>query len=429
MLRLPEILSGVDDHELQGKFIMGAFEAREFYMLPSPELAIEEATEHFRVIQDRDAEVRLLSEIGAYYQDCARDLKKTENFYRRALSVATQCNNEIIQIRPLGGLALTEWNRGNYLRALQLAQEAYRIGRASGNIRGELNGIRFQALCYSSMGDFKQCMKCLEEGKELVVQAGLQGGQVESMLMNIEADVYQLKTEYSNARCIQEAILHKTSAELSPIKHAHALVNIAIIDTVTGTSADVVFHKLDGAMTAFRNGNYPRGVSVCEHCHADLLLREGNAMGAGFEYRRLFELATRDSDDELMCLCLAKLGDRTKPVHADAESARWAFVFLAFAFRPQCRSALILCQALRIHLSIPNQRAKHWMLSKSDERRPSADRTLRNITGASMMHLAHSMIKENQTAFYLTHKDTGSETACLSHSDAQSTYRSSGILA
>jgi hypothetical protein len=56
MRRLPEILSGVDDHELQGRFITAAFEARQFYTLPNPEVAIDKAMEHFRLMQDVDGE-------------------------------------------------------------------------------------------------------------------------------------------------------------------------------------------------------------------------------------------------------------------------------------------------------------------------------------------------------------------------------------
>jgi hypothetical protein len=56
MLRLPEILATMDDHEVHGKFIMGTFEAIEFYMLPNPDMAIEKAMQHFRVIQDYEGE-------------------------------------------------------------------------------------------------------------------------------------------------------------------------------------------------------------------------------------------------------------------------------------------------------------------------------------------------------------------------------------
>ncbi|KAJ6549886.1 hypothetical protein B0H19DRAFT_1073798 [Mycena capillaripes] len=128
MLCLPEILSGINDHQLHGRFISGAFAARHFYSLPDPELAIDKAIKHFHLIQDPD-------EGATYYLECASDFKKAEDFCRFAVSVAWQSNSHTAKLRPLSGLGLIEFQRGDYSRALQLAQETYRIARASGNIR------------------------------------------------------------------------------------------------------------------------------------------------------------------------------------------------------------------------------------------------------------------------------------------------------
>ncbi|KAF8144179.1 hypothetical protein K438DRAFT_1993065 [Mycena galopus ATCC 62051] len=187
-------------------------------------------------------------------------------------------------------------------------------------------------------------MECLEEGKELVIRAGLQGGEMESVLMNLEAEGYLHKTEYSEARHIQEVILHQTSTKGSPVAHGLALATIAFLDIVTGASADNVSRNLNAAITAFQNAHHARGVSWCEYCHADLLLREGDATGARVEYIRLFASA-RGRDDEIACYCLVKLADPTN--FPDTETAQWAMIFLAFALHPRVRSRLMLNHALR----------------------------------------------------------------------------------
>ncbi|KAJ7791110.1 hypothetical protein B0H14DRAFT_3567790 [Mycena olivaceomarginata] len=339
MQRLPGVLSRMDDPELHGRFIICTLSAWQFYSIPNPEMAIEKAIEHFRAIKDADRE-------ATYYLGRAGDYKKAEHYFQLALSVALQNNSHAAKFRPLGGLSAMALNRGNYSKGLQLAKEIYRIGRTLGNVWGELDGVRLQALCYLSMGNFKQSLELLDEGKELIFRVGVQGGQMETLLMNIEANLYLLKSEYSDARRIQEAILHKTSVLLSPVEHAYALVNIASIDIAIGAPTDVVSHNLNVAMTTFRNGQHSCGISACDYYHADLQHREGNATGAAVVYIRIFA-AARDSDDQLACLCLRKLADPTKPVHADTESARWAVVFLAFALRPQVRSALTVHQALQ----------------------------------------------------------------------------------
>ncbi|KAF7344786.1 NB-ARC domain-containing protein [Mycena venus] len=345
MLCLPEILSGMDDHELHRRFITAAFESSNLYTLPDPELAIHKAMEHTHLMKDHDGETQLYQAIAQYYFE-AGDTKKAEEFYQLALSVALQCNNDMAKARPLAGLGWVEWLHGNYSGALQLGQEIYRIGRAAGNVRGVLDGIRLQASCFVSLGHFNHAMQLLEDGKELIVQAGLQGGSTESLLMNIEATVYHVKTEYSHARRIQEAILHQTSATLSPMYHAYALASIALLDIVTSATADIVSHNLDAATAGFQNAQYPRGDSLCEYGHAELLLREGEIMAARAKYMQLFA-AARNNDDEIACNCLMRLADPTNPVHADIECGRWAVVFLAYALNSQLRSRLMVHQALR----------------------------------------------------------------------------------
>jgi tetratricopeptide (TPR) repeat protein len=169
---------------------------------------------------------------------------------------------------------------------------------------------------------------------------------METFLMNIEANVHLDKTEYSDARCIQEAILHQTSVVLSPLRHAHALFAIAALDLATGTSADIVIHNLEAVETLLQHRKYLHRLIRCDYIRADLRLREGDAMGARAEYIRLFA-ATRDHDPDLSLYCLAKLGDPTEPVHDEMECARWAIVFFAFALHPVVQSTFIVHRALR----------------------------------------------------------------------------------
>lgn len=56
MLRLPDILSQMQDPELNAQFITGAFESKDFYSVPHAEMAVDNTLEHFRQTQDRDEE-------------------------------------------------------------------------------------------------------------------------------------------------------------------------------------------------------------------------------------------------------------------------------------------------------------------------------------------------------------------------------------
>ncbi|KAF8207419.1 hypothetical protein K438DRAFT_1962342 [Mycena galopus ATCC 62051] len=62
-LRLPEILAQIEDHSIQGQFIVGALLAQYFHTLANPEKSIDEAMEHFRLIHDLNGE--------GEYQSCS----------------------------------------------------------------------------------------------------------------------------------------------------------------------------------------------------------------------------------------------------------------------------------------------------------------------------------------------------------------------
>ncbi|KAF8207388.1 hypothetical protein K438DRAFT_1962313 [Mycena galopus ATCC 62051] len=321
MSRLPALLHGIDDHQLHGELITETFRGCQFYTIDNPAELMDEAVQHFRTIKDLEGEARLYNAAALYYLAHARNREKAQNLYGSAVSVACQCNSGAVQIRAMLGLAMIHWFNGNYSQTLKLAREIHRFSVVAGNIQGELSTIRWQAMCYTLLGDFKHSIQLLGQGLELLVGAGLKGGENESRLMNSKADAYQLKTEYSEARHIHGVILRQSSAMLTPVTHGYVLVNIAFLDIVTGASGDIATRNLDAAVSIFRNIQYSRGISFCDLFRADLQLREGDAGEARGEYIRLFA-GVKTTEKDIACACLAKLADPANYMHTVAESAR-----------------------------------------------------------------------------------------------------------
>ncbi|KAF8132711.1 hypothetical protein K438DRAFT_2031717 [Mycena galopus ATCC 62051] len=343
------VLAQFNDHKLHGQFIIAAFQAYPFYPISNPDQFMVTAVEGFRKIQDLEGEARLYDAVGVYFLESIGDLKKAHKFYCRGRASAPQCDSDLGQIEGLIGLATIARFQGNWSEALQLARRTERIAVAGGNLWGELSAIRTQALCCLGLGDLTYSMELVNRAKELVVCLGMQGGQLECAIMNLEAEVYQLQTEYAKARHIHEAILGRTSPVLSPGEYAYALTNIALVDLVTGSSAALVSHNLNLAEISFQKMQYQRGVAWCEILCADLQLREDNTVEAYIEHLRPF--ASRwsgNTDDELTRYCLGRLADTRCPAQADAAaSAHWVVTFLAFALRPVARNLLLVYQALR----------------------------------------------------------------------------------
>jgi tetratricopeptide (TPR) repeat protein len=226
--------------------------------------------------------------IADHYVERFRNFQKAQHFYDHALSLAGQCNSTMAEVRALRGLIAVEYSRGNFSESLRLAHKAARI---MGNVSGQCHRARWQILCYKALGDFKHVTQVLGEAKELVASAGIQGGQFHNIIMDSEAEMHLLRTEYTEARHIQEAILDQTSAVLSPVGHGYALINIALLDILTGNSADMVVRNLDAATSAFCKAQYLHGISWCELGHADLQLREGRDGGQSRVYAAFFSRA------------------------------------------------------------------------------------------------------------------------------------------
>ncbi|KAJ6457683.1 hypothetical protein C8R45DRAFT_880271 [Mycena sanguinolenta] len=343
MLRLPEILRQIHDHELHGRFIIEAFESKIFSVIPNPEKSLDEAVEHFHMIQDLEEEAHLYLVVGAYYFERTGNIKRSKNLFNKALSLASQCHSDLMYIRGLIHLTTIEWSSGNYSEGLRLARKTHRLSVTAGYLIGELDGIRWQAMCCNGLGDFKDSIQLSDAATAIVVSAGLQGGGAETTVMNTKALAYELKTEYAEARRLHEAILRQTSAILSPLVYAHTLANIASLDIENGMGSDVVSHKLDTATSMFEDLQYPRGVIFCDFCRAELMLREGNARSAHLEYVRLVG-NPNDSNSDVTSVCLARLAD---PKNSMEGFANWAVVFLAHTMVSDTRSILTINQALR----------------------------------------------------------------------------------
>ncbi|KAF8180799.1 hypothetical protein K438DRAFT_1976616 [Mycena galopus ATCC 62051] len=204
--RVSEMQAQMDDPNIHAQFIIVAFQAWQVAEVPNAEQSIEKALEYFRESKKVKEEAVLCDAVATYYLHRAGDQKKARDFYGRALALGIQTNFDMVQVHGLAGLVTVEWLQGNYRECLRLARETHKIAIAAGNIWGEVNGIRYQAFCSRTTGDLKASMKWVQKGKELIVRMGMQGGILETHLLNIEADLYQLRTEYAEARQIHKAL-------------------------------------------------------------------------------------------------------------------------------------------------------------------------------------------------------------------------------
>ncbi|KAF8146820.1 hypothetical protein K438DRAFT_1944425 [Mycena galopus ATCC 62051] len=352
MLHLAEMLTPINNHELNSRFITEVLQACEYYKLPDPEASIDEAIQYFKANKDPRGEGKyyytlFYHVVATYYLDHLNSPKKAQNFYSCSVFLGSQWNSDQLQVASFIGLARIGYIQGNNSQGLKLAREAHRIAVVAGDVWGEITSLRCQALCYYGLGDFKCCLALVHNAKELLRRADMQVAQINILFMNLEAELYHVKTEYPAARHIHRLILDQTSAVLAPIQYAYALLNIASLDIVTGAHKEVVSQSLDPALATFQNLGVFRGASAAEVCRADLRLREGQVVIACTDYKRVFADVYR-TNEQMARQCLVRLADPTYPVHDTIEVTRWAVVFLAFTLHhPLVKNMLSVYQALQ----------------------------------------------------------------------------------
>ncbi|KAJ7067372.1 hypothetical protein C8F01DRAFT_1121086 [Mycena amicta] len=347
---LPPFLEQLQDDLLSVLYMTEVFAAWEFSPVPHVEKSIEQGLAHCQAVQDRKLEAEFSNVVGEYYLDCADDVPKALIFFNRALELASESGETFPEARACGGLAMAERSQGNYAECIRRATQQQKIATATANTDAQIHACLILASHLTAVGQLKQSAERLAEGREVIEYNNLQGSEVDQKFTNSEADNFHLKTEYLEARRILAFIVSRTSLVLSPVTHAFALVNLAILDTMIGAPAATVQSSLDTATYTFNAAKRPRGIVACNVSQADLYLRELDVVRARAEFVRLYgELYKKDR--ELACCCLVRLADptHTLPMHSLDETARWAAVFLAYNLRvpPATRNSLTVNQSLR----------------------------------------------------------------------------------
>jgi hypothetical protein len=124
-------------------------------------------------------------------------------------------------------------------------------------------------------------------------------------MMNKQAEIHRLKSEYVEARSIHTGILEGTSIQ-EPHSYGFALLNVAEIDVLIGAPKDDVQRNCDRARKVLDTVGRVEGVMMCDVILADLYLREGNSLAAKTILKRCLKVTLHS---QVQTYCLERLGD------------------------------------------------------------------------------------------------------------------------
>jgi hypothetical protein len=165
--------------------------------------------------------------------------------------------------------------------------------------------------------------------RDLLGLCAMSGGTLDYNIMNTQAEIHKLKSEYVETRSIHLSILEETTIQ-NPYSYGFALLNVTEIDVLIGAPKNDVQRNCDRARKMLDTAGNVEGVKLCDVILADLHLREGNSLAAKIILVRCLKVTLEYS--QIQTYCLERLGDASHWGGLDGMS-NWTTVFLVHSLK------------------------------------------------------------------------------------------------
>ncbi|KAJ7485948.1 hypothetical protein FB451DRAFT_1169167 [Mycena latifolia] len=236
----------------------------------------------------------------------------------------------------LTALAWMKWRAGDYLASQEHAYESRRLARISGNFFMEAQALRFESICWCTLGGYNQSIHLSNRARYLLGLCAISGGGLDMQLLSNLAEVHLSKSEYVDACSIQTQILHAAPVEKNQNDHASTLLTMAQIDVEVGALRDGVHRDIDKAKQLFNSMGYSIGPILCDMITAALHVNQGDLLKA----MRLFQTCVKSAWRRYtgaVSYCLERLGNARLWVGMDHASSNWAMTFLVHCLKVKQR--------------------------------------------------------------------------------------------
>ncbi|KAJ7629007.1 hypothetical protein FB45DRAFT_1059633 [Roridomyces roridus] len=362
MRRLPAALTNLRDDDLDARFVTEILNSWLINPQRDAESFIADGQRALSRMNNPTLESAFISQVGEYYRVHRNEFSLARNHFERAIALGAVSGDTNTRCSSHVRFAWLLWQEGNYTESQIHSQEAQRLAELAGSLFPQIRALHIEAMACICLADYKRSASLCQRARTLLDLCGITEGIAVMSLMNAEAEITLLKTEYGAAREIQAEIVSRSSAERTPFSLAFAQLNIASIDSIIGASSDEVLKNINGARSLFRTVTVPTGLAYCDMVEADLNLREGNFVAARSVLEKNFVAYYGKSSDFTM-YCLERLGDPTPWGSRERVSSTWTFVFMAQA--AQAGRKLELLVALRclgdVFVSVADTRTGEYL--------------------------------------------------------------------
>jgi tetratricopeptide (TPR) repeat protein len=267
--------------------------------------------------------------VGIYVRNFKHDAPQAMQFYQRALKFAKMCPDNSPKCDVLIHIAQLQMLTGQYCTAQIYASEAQRLSQFSGNLYQEARALWIEAMCLTSLGNFKQSADQLHRSRVILGICGLADGDLGHSIAIAQGEIHQRKSEYAEAKNIYNHLI-ETSPEQDFSSYAPLLLNIAQIATLCGDTRGAS-HTLNQAKHIPSTFMVPQYSIYCHMVEADIELTEENFEIAKVKFIEcLTSFSGQDNDIELFCL--GRLADiRAWP--ASECHPRWPVIYCGWAYK------------------------------------------------------------------------------------------------
>ncbi|KAJ7257449.1 hypothetical protein C8J57DRAFT_1721217 [Mycena rebaudengoi] len=345
LLQLAGTMRDWKDNPIWGEYLIELLKSSQ--VLPTQDLNgdIILGTQHFKSKNTLE-QARWYRALGIYFWVAKSDLVKALKSFQRAYSLAESMGYPTtIGIHALTSICNILTVTGKPLSALTHAKEAYRDAEHMGDIYAQAWSFYHQARCYAILANYWHAQHLLQKSRDMLTTCGQQESQLAHLILNHQAEVHLVKSEYLESRKLQVTI----AASRQPTSYSaiQTNLNIACIDIATSVDSKII-HKNLGVAQSHSNalyGYYGRQSSIfSDYAAAELFLRDGVLDTAPPMFEKCFA-SSQDFSADLGLLCLERLRDLSTGMNYIPNTLRWGGVFLSLALK--CKDKRQTMQAFR----------------------------------------------------------------------------------
>ncbi|KAJ6470409.1 hypothetical protein C8R45DRAFT_937326 [Mycena sanguinolenta] len=323
MDQIHNILDKTSDPQLKADFLSEVLLSQSYYHRTQwMEEWIVQGISHFRQVTDPVPEY----------------LPRALQFLYRAQELAKSSGDNEQQCGVLIHLARYKLAIGDYSTAQLFAIEAQQVAEVAMNLYLSARASYMQAVCARCFGNYQESVTQLCNARKLLEICGLSRGYNACLITAEQAEVYLLKSEYSQAQTMFRDLTNMTSLYQNGLLYVNALLNITYIDIQVNEPAEIVWSGFNRAVEISSTFGCPDDIVSYTAVKAVMELREHKSDLADMHFKECLDFC-QGGNAWLQSFCLEHLANiRAWP--ATGIQSRWPVVYLSFSSRSKDKLAL-----------------------------------------------------------------------------------------